>query len=275
MRNIGLHLRIRNTVEKSVNRAIRLQLPIFQFFFACQIKKSFIRVDDQLIQQFNQWRKDHFEALFVHASYFINLASLKYDALPLLKHEIDLAKQLSCTHVVLHPGSAAGGKNKQEGIDSLVRAINEVTKDEQDITLVLENTAHGKKSVGSDIKDFQIILDKLDHPERIAFCIDTAHAYCYGYDIKDDSMREQFILLIDKTIGIERVALIHLNDTDQQCGSRIDKHASIGPGNIGQEALKKFVLHPRLQKIPLILELPLLSEEEEDAMLREVQGWHR
>ncbi len=275
MREIGLHLRLHNSLQAIVERAKQMDMPIFQFFFTCQSNKSLIEIDTVLKKRFCQWRRDYFTSVFVHGSYFINLASLKYNAVPLLQRELELAKQLSCSHLILHPGSAAGGKNKQEGIDTLVRAINQVTKHEKEITLILENTAHGNKSVGSDISDFRLILEKIDKPERIAFCVDTAHAFSYGYNIVDSQKRDDFISLLERNIGIERIALIHLNDTDQSCGSRIDKHAMLGSGKIGQEALKKFVLDERLKHIPLILELPLLSEVEEDLMLCKVKEWHR
>src|SRR5437667_347320 len=82
----------------------------------------------------------------------------------------------------------------------------------QDITIVLENTCHGKLAVGSDILDFKVLLEKINKPERIGFCIDTAHAYSFGYDIADDQMQDDFIRLLESTIGIERIKLIHLND---------------------------------------------------------------
>lgn len=274
MRSIGLHLRLNRSLREAAERAIALELPIFQCFFIEQHSRELITVDSELIREFNILRANHFDAVFIHASYFINLASLKYDAVRFFKRELNLAKKLSCSHIILHPGSAAGAQSKGEGIDELARSLNYVMKYEREVTIVLENTTHGNLSVGSDITDFKLLLAKLDYPERISFCIDTAHAYSYGYDLKEKTNRDEFISLIDDTIGIKNISLLHLNDTNQPCGSRIDKHALIGEGEIGEEALKQFVLDERLSHIPIILELPVLPEEQEDAMLRKIRTWH-
>lgn len=275
MRSIGLHLRVNRSLRDAAQRAIALELPIFQCFFIEQHSREFITVDTALIKEFNHWRNNYFDAVYVHASYFINLASSKYDAIKLFKRELDMARRLSCSHIILHPGAATGYKNKYEGIDELARSLNQVLKKERDVIIMLENTTHGKLSVGSDITDFSALKEKLDYPEYISFCIDTAHAYSYGYDLQDPNKRNQFIDLIEQAIGIKNVSLIHLNDTDQPCGSRIDKHASIGEGVIGEYALKQFALDPRLVHVPLILELPVLPEEQEDAMLQKIRTWHR
>ena len=177
--------------------------------------------------------------------------------------------------MILHPGSATGARSKQDGIDKLARSLNQVMKYEREIKIVLENTTHAKLSVGSDITDFQLLYEKLEYPERISFCIDTAHAYSYGYDLQESGKRNEFINLLETILGINNISLIHLNDTDQPCGSRIDKHALIGEGTIGEDALKKFALDPRLAHIPLILEPPVLPEEQEDAMLQKIRTWHR
>lgn len=275
VRSIGLHLRLQHSLREAAERAIQLELPVFQCFFIQQQTKKLITVDHELVKQFHTWRADHFQSVFIHGSYYINLASLKYDASPLLIRELALAKRLACTHMILHPGSAAGGVNKYDGVPVLARALNKIMRIEKEITLVLENTAHGNKSIGSDITDFRFILEKLDYPERIKFCIDTAHAYSYGYNIKDPIKCNEFIQLVDDVIGIENIAVIHLNDTKQSCGSCIDQHALIGEGIIGEEALKRFVLDPRLINIPLILELPVLPPLQEDAMLQKVHVWHK
>src|SRR5207244_2099203 len=113
-----------------------------------------------------------------------------------------------------------------------------------------------------------------DDPDKIVFCIDTAHAYSYGYNLVDLESQKQFIHLIEECIGFKRVVLIHLNDTQEKLGSYIDKHALLGEGKIGLEPLKHFILHPHIINIPLILELPIVSEEEELTLLHKVAQWY-
>lgn len=274
MKAIGLHLRIETTLSAVAERAIAMQLPVFQFFLSSQDDySSLITIDDFLINQFREWRKNYFSGLYVHGSYGSNLSGLHRGGLTLMKRELELARQLSCTHLVMHPGSAVGGSDRMEGIDALAYRINKVMRFERDILLVLENTTHAKLTVGSDLEDFYHIRQRLDFPERVVFCVDTAHAFCYGYDITNDAERERFIALVDETMGIANVAMIHLNDASQPCGSRIDKHAIIGTGLIGESVLKKFACDSRLASIPLILELPMVTTQAEYEALQRVRSW--
>jgi deoxyribonuclease-4 len=191
-----------------------------------------------------------------------------------LQRELELAKRLEFTHMILHSGSTKGVKFREEGITIIANVLNRVLKRENDITIVLENTAHGGMAVGSDLHDFSRLLAKLDQPDKVKFCIDTAHAYAYGYDLATQKGQADFINVLEKTIGVSRIALIHLNDTGEKLGSRIDRHSILGEGLLGDDALKSFIFHPKLQDIPVLMELPVVSEEIELEMLRKVRSWH-
>jgi deoxyribonuclease-4 len=215
-----------------------------------------------------------FNRLYVHGSYWINLANISRTKHHILTKELYWAKKLAFTHMILHPGSAKGAAHRQEGIDALVYALNGILKREHDIKIVLENTAHGKMSIGGDMLDFEQVLQKIDYPDRVMFCIDTAHAFAYGYDVKDAHGQDAFMALLDKTIGIERIALLHVNDTHEHLGSCLDRHHMIGDGLIGEEALRRFVLHPKLCTIPMLMEPPIASFSQEHGMLKKVLSWH-
>ncbi len=273
MRHIGLHLRLKDSIIDAAARAVRLNTPIFQCFLVKQTSGHCIHVSEKTIVDLQKfWEQIH--TVYIHGSYWINLAGLKPNGHRALTNEMELAKRLGCTNLILHPGSATKLSNHQQRIDALARIINEITKKEKAITFILENTAHGKASVGSNLEDFYHLKQKLDYPEQISFCIDTAHAHSYGYDLVDTKKRDEFISLVDQTMGIDNVKLIHLNDAAHERGTRIDKHALIGEGHIGQDALKAFISDPRLLQIPLILELPVLPEAEEDGMLQKIRDWH-
>lgn len=274
MRDIGLHLRLQQNVSDLAQRAMQLQLPFFQCFLRPMGSKGPISFADDDIKRFLSTYRPSFNSLYLHGSYWINLASIHRSRHHALKKELYWAKKLSFTHIVLHPGSAKGAKTKQEGIDALARSLNDVLKRETDITIVLENTAHGKMSIGGDIQDFGQMLEKIERPERISFCIDTAHAFAYGYDLRDPHEQDNFIALLEKTIGIERVALLHVNDTHEKLGSYMDRHHMIGEGSIGERALKRFVLHPQMQHIPMLIEPPIISSPQECSMLQKVVSWH-
>lgn len=272
MRPIGLHIRVIDTMVQAADYVEQLDIPLFQCFLVNQSNRKPLQIDPTIAQ--------HFQArivprkLFVHGSYWINLAQLGAMGLSILKHEIEQAKQLGAQHIILHPGAAHPKATHSEGIDTVARVLNKIMAYEKDIVIVLENTAHAHQAIGSNLADFYTLKQKLDWPENVRFCIDTAHAHAYGYDMSDSTKQQEFINLIDEMIGISMIELIHLNDAIHPHGSRIDKHALIGEGTIGAHALKSFALDPRLAHIPLILELPNLPFEQDSAMLHLVRSWH-
>lgn len=272
-RRIGLHVRLTQSILEPIRKAQQLQLPFFQCFFVLPASGKLVEVSTSEMQSFLVLRRQHFDQLFFHGSYWINLASLGYNGYRFLKRELNLAKQLEFNHMILHPGTAKGATQKKEGIDALARALNRLFTTENDIGVILENTAHGNLSVGSDMLDFQQLLEKIDYPEKISFCIDTSHAYSFGYDIAHEREQDMFIDFLNNSIGIDRIKLIHLNDSQKKLGSRIDQHAVVGQGNIGALALKRFILHPKLAHIPVIMELPDISADREMAVLQKVRSW--
>lgn len=274
MRDIGLHLRLEKELCAVAQRAVDLSLPFFQCFLRPKGSKEPIFFSKNDIDLFLHSYRPAFKALYVHGSYWINLANIKRTNHHVLNKELYWAKKLAFTHIILHPGSVKGAANRSQGIDALVSALNAMLKQEHDIKIVLENTAHGNMSVGSDLDDFAQVLQKIDYPDRLQFCIDTAHAFAYGYNVRDMHGQDAFIALLEETIGIERIALLHVNDTHEKLGSCMDRHHMIGDGVIGKEALKRFVLHPHLCAIPMLMEPPIASLDEENAMMNTVLSWH-
>lgn len=270
-RKIGLHLRLTTTINDLAKRADALQIPIFQCFFIKQETNQFVVMPDPEIAEFlHDWRS-RFDELYVHGSYWINLASASTTN-RILMRELELAKRLEFSHIILHPGSARKIGKKSDGIAAIARKLNGILKSETGITLVLENTAHAGYSIGGDLHDFFLLRERLDHPEKIKFCIDTAHAFSYGYDITQEKGLNHFVALIERTIGFENIALIHLNDIKQECGSRIDRHEVIGAGKLAT-TLPLFINRAEFKNIPIIMELPVLADEQEKDVLEMVKKW--
>lgn len=271
MRSIGLHIRLTTTIIDLARYAASLDVPLFQCFLIHQGTNQFIHPADDEIQEFlTDWRPK-FKNLYVHGSYWINLASYAGENKVLMR-ELELAKRLAFTHMIIHPGSAKNSKDKKEGISNIAKSLNHTLKKEQEIKIILENTAHAGLSIGGDLQDFCYLRERLDHPEKVSFCIDTSHAHSYGYDILTPEGQLQFLELVDKTMGLTNIAVIHLNDTKQPMGSRIDRHEKIGDGMLA-EILQPFLAHQSLKNIPVILELPILSFEQDKHMLKMVQDW--
>lgn len=273
---IGLHLRVLKNLDELVEQAERLGLLSFQCFLVHQVTKKRLVVSASEYQRFLKKRQS-LGALYAHGAYWINVCGSRYStAFKLLRSEVAMAQRLGFSHYILHPGSAKGRKDRNEGFDCLARALNDIAKDYKDITIVLENTTHAGDTIGSDLQDFVIIREKLDYPEAVKFCIDTAHAHGFGYDIVSKSGQEQFLATLEQTIGTENIALIHLNDSNELAGMLRDQHVLPGAGKIGADALQAFINEPRLKNKPIILELPDLYEEEElQKYIALVSAWRK
>ncbi|MBI3592106.1 MAG: deoxyribonuclease IV, partial [Nitrospirae bacterium] len=201
-------------------------------------------------------------------SYLINLAALSNDMLEksinLLIHEMDIADSLDADYVVLHTGSASRD-NEENARNRAVEALKAVSQEKTwKAKLLLENTAGERGDISSRMKDLAEIIDKAGSRLIGGVCIDTCHAFAAGYDMSEKSGIQKLADEIKVFAGLDRVKLIHLNDSKRGCGSRVDRHEHIGQGGIGSEGLKRLVNHPAFEAVPLILETPK-KEEGDDA----------
>jgi deoxyribonuclease-4 len=273
VKQVGLHIRLTDSLEGIARKAVDLNIPFFQCFVIDQNTNRIIRPTQTEIEQFKLACDSRFTYRFLHASYWINLSAVGHFNSRLFEREFNLAQKLEFTHMILHPGAATGSKQKQSGIAALAYALNRIFKIDSNIKIVLENTAHGGISIGGDLADFKSLIEQLEQPEKLYFCLDTAHAYSYGYDIEKDQDQRAFIALVDRMIGLSRIELIHLNDTREKKGSKIDRHEVPGKGLIGEDALKMFINQPELAHVPILLELPVMPVEEERIVLEQIRTW--
>ncbi|MFC1845759.1 deoxyribonuclease IV [Candidatus Dependentiae bacterium] len=273
MRKIGLHLQIEDSLVACAERAMRLQLKFFQCFLSLRSAGRVISFKEDDIAQFVSLRRQHFDELYLHSSYWVNLCDVRRKRHPLLERELELAKRLEFTHIVLHAGSARGARNKSESIKALARSINRLLAHDHGLTVLLENTAHGGMAVGSDLRDFKELLKRVERPEKLKFCIDIAHAYLFGYDVVSKKGLDDFMALVDDIMGWKNVLLIHMNDTKEAFGSKIDQHYIPGEGTIGDDALKRFIFHSNVQHIPVLMEVPMLPEPVQEELIKKVSQW--
>lgn len=266
---VGLHLRLHTTVSAVARMARALRLNFFQFFLRYEDSQRAFSLSKEDEKIFLSMRA-LFSHMYVHGSYFINLATSKMEH-PVLEQEITLAKRLHVSHYILHPGAIEKGVKHTDMLDRVVRVLNGVIAKHSDLIFCIENTANPSTLLGGTVEDFVYIQDRINIPENLAFCIDTAHAHAAGYAL--DSAISQggfFALLLKYKFPI---ALIHLNDTRQQCGSRVDCHAEPGKGLIGLDELHAFASHPLIRNIPLLIEAPELSYEMMYELLNKVKKW--
>ena len=222
-------------------------------------------IEEQYVEEGKALMAEHgIEEIVVHAPYIINLGSPKKDTFELavrfLQDEIRRTDYLGVSQIVLHPG-AYTDKDPEYGIARIAEGLNEVlrgTKD-TDVNIALETMAGKGTEMGRTFEEIAAIIDKVEDNDRLTVCLDTCHIHDAGYDVVDDfdGVLEEF----DRMIGLNRLAVVHLNDSKNMRGAAKDRHAPVGAGWIGFKAIRYVVHHPSLQHLPMILETPWIGKD--------------
>jgi deoxyribonuclease IV len=270
--HIGLHLRVNDSLATVAQHALQLSMPFFQSFLHIPLDNSFRLPSEYEITHFRKICGQHFSSLYAHGSFWLNLADYTQSSHDGLWRQILLAQRLGFTHFIVHPGSFVYGTKKQ-GIEMVARTLNKLFSKELSVQVVLENTAHGNRAVGSDLSDLYAIRTLLNKPEKVMFCIDTAHAYVYGYDIQSPIGMQEFLTAAGALFGIRSIALVHLNDAYEQQGSFQDRHAVAGTGNLGESVLKMAYNFCCAHTIPMITEPPHMSEKDLEILYKNIKNW--
>ncbi|XBX07690.1 deoxyribonuclease IV [Enterocloster clostridioformis] len=200
----------------------------------------------------------------IHAPYIINLANtVKPETFELgvefLANELKRTAAFSSKTLVLHPGSHLG-VGVEAGIDQLVKGLDLVLeRDETDVLIALETMAGKGSEIGKTFEELSMIYERVKKRERLRVCFDTCHVNDAGYDLVLGY--EDVLSQFDRLIGLEQIAVIHVNDSLNPCGSHKDRHANIGTGSIGLETLRRIVHDERFSQIPKILETPFLCPD--------------
>ncbi|MGO8947337.1 MAG: deoxyribonuclease IV [Ktedonobacterales bacterium] len=207
------------------------------------------------------------EPIVVHAAYLINLASPRQDvcteSVNLLRATLERARDHGGSSVVFHVGSH-GKADEDAGIEQLIRGLKQVLEGSPEpVMLLLENDVGGGGQLGCRFENLARVLDSLDsYRESLGVCLDTAHLWSAGFDIGTAEGAREILAKADEAISLERVKVIHLNDTRKALGSHLDNHARIGEGIIPRAGLQAFLTHPSLAETTVLLETPI--EEGED-----------
>jgi deoxyribonuclease-4 len=204
--------------------------------------------------------------IVVHAPYIINIGnSQNPDTFELgvrfLRSEIERTEALGAGQIVLHPGAHVGA-GADLGIQKIIEGLNEVLDQKQNVQIALETMAGKGSECGRNFEELAKIIDGVTHNEKLSICFDTCHTHDAGYDIVNDfdGVLEEF----DKIIGINRIKVLHINDSKNERGSSKDRHENIGFGHIGFKAINYIVHHPSLMEVPKILETPFIGEDKKD-----------
>jgi deoxyribonuclease-4 len=198
-------------------------------------------------------------AVVCHALYLINLASpddeLYAKSVAALENTVDVGSAIDADGVVFHVGSHLGS-GFEAGLDRAVPALRKALKRCSETTwLLMENTAGAGGTIGRSIEELAALYEALDKHERLGICLDSCHLYASGYDVTDRKELNRVLREVDEQIGLDRLRVLHVNDSKAPLGSNRDRHDNIGEGLLGED-LGVFLAHPKLQKLPAFLEVP-------------------
>ena len=286
----GAHISIAGGIEKAPERAHEIGCECFQMFSRSpQGGKSLELTEDKINSFKKNCQKYNLENYYIHTPYYINLASannrIYHGSISAIKKEIETANLLSAKAVVTHLGSAKE-LGEKEARGKLIKGLIAVGN-RHACSLLLEITAGSGNIMGDTFEEIAFFIketekalrsfDKLkinstqDNKHKLGVCFDTAHAFASGYDLRNKKAVQETFDDFDKIIGIERLKLIHCNDSKTDFNSHIDRHENIGKGKIGTEGFEAIINESRLKNIDFILETPSNEIEKDLEVLRELR----
>jgi deoxyribonuclease-4 len=266
------------SIDKAVSRAVWGGYTTFQIFTSNPRQWKPKELTSEETKTFIENVNSHdVKPVFAHMPYLPNLASPKDDiyakSCETLISQLERCSRLKIPYLVTHLGSHLGA-GKRYGFARIIKAINRTFEVlDENVMLLLENTAGTRNSMGGSFEDILYIVQGLTYPERVGICFDTSHAFAAGYNLRTQESINEMIEKFE-TIGFKKIKLVHLNDSKGDLNSRIDRHEHIGMGKIGEDGFRN-ILKSRLGQLPLILETPKdtrRSDVENIRIVRELAG---
>lgn len=266
VRKIGGHVSIAGGLPLSLDRAEKIGANCLQIFAASPRAWARSPFPADQVKQFNQSIKEKgFRPVFIHALYLINLVSpdknIFTKSVTALKSDLHSGQLIDSAGVVVHLGSHQG-----RGFDpvstQLVDTLKDVLHQTKDTPLLMENTAGQKGKIGT-LEELSFLLKQVRSP-RLGVCLDTAHFFAAGHDLRDKKAIDQLVEQLKQLNILDQVRCLHLNDSQGDFDSGVDQHQNIGQGKIGADGLAYFINHPQLRHLPVILEVPGFSRQGPD-----------
>ena len=261
---IGSHVSFNKDTQMigSIKEALSYKANTFMFYTGAPQNTTRCNINKELLEKAKQLLKDNnidINNIVVHAPYIINLANINnFDFnVNFLTQEIKRVEQLGVKYLVLHPGSHVG-LGVENGINNIINALNQVLDENTSVTICLETMAGKGTELGRTFEELKQIIDGIKYPDKVAVCMDTCHIHDAGYDLNNfDQVLDNF----NSIIGLDRLKVLHINDSKNVINSHKDRHENIGYGNIGFDNLIKIIYHEKLKGIPKILETPYIEKK--------------
>lgn len=276
---IGSHVSMggKEMLLGSVKEALSYDANTFMFYTGAPQNTRRKPISELRVEEAKQLMKENgidINNVVVHAPYIINLGNtIKPEtrelAVSFLRQEIERCDEIGATRLVLHPGAHVKAGD-EAGLEAIVSGLDEAMKDDQKVHIALETMAGKGTELGRTFDQLAYIINHVKHPELLGICLDTCHLNDAGYDVSDfDKILDE----VEEKIGLDKVLVIHVNDSKNPLGAHKDRHENIGFGTIGFDALESIVTNERLKDVPKILETPYIDKKapykEEIKMLRE------
>lgn len=259
---VGAHLPIGKGLKFPADEAVRLGLEALQIFVRNPRGSGARKWTDEEVNYFRQTLAEHdISPLVVHIPYTVNPAALREDlyefAREIVSQDLQRCQLLQAEYLVLHPGSYTSSSLK-EGIDRVASLLNRVLETDTGSTAILLETMAGQGTeLGKNFEELSLIINQIERAERVGICFDTCHTFAGGYMWQDPEHMSNLLKDLDNSCGLEKVKLVHANDSEKEAGSHRDRHAAIGQGNIGEEGFQALINEPFFQERPFILETPV------------------
>jgi deoxyribonuclease-4 len=263
MKRIGAHVSASGGADQAPLNAARIGATAFAFFTKNQRQWLAKPLDPGTIESFKKKCRDSGylpQHILVHDSYLINLGHPEPAALMKSRNafieEMRRCEQLGLSLLNFHPGSHLRQMSEDACLDIIAESVNIALSMTRNVTAVIENTSGQGGYVGYRFEHLAHLIDKIEDKSRIGVCLDTCHAFSAGYDLRTRAAYQTTLETFDKIVGLKALRGMHLNDSKRDMGSRIDRHASLGEGQLGWDPFRFIMNDHRLDEIPLILETP-------------------
>lgn len=266
---LGAHMSIAGGVFNAPHRGLEASCNAIQIFTKSSNQWKAKPLTDDDIEKFLEAQKETgVKVVCAHDSYLINLASPNDTLFDKSSNgfakEMKRCDMLGIENIVMHPGSHVGS-GEEAGIKRIADAFNKIMNADPDgkVTICLETTAGQGTNLGYTFEQLAQIIDNTENKERMGICLDTCHIFTAGYKFSNEKEYKATVKDFDNIIGLDRLKVIHFNDSKKDFGTKVDRHAHIGKGFIGKKPFGFFVNDRRLKKVPMILETPKESAKED------------
>jgi deoxyribonuclease-4 len=267
---LGAHVSIAGGIEKSLLRGYDLGCSTIQIFTKNSRGWREKQLEKSEIDNFHKTKKKTgIDPVISHCSYLINLASPENEtfrkSINAMLCEMERCELLGISYLVIHPGSHRDS-GELPGIEKIADSINLIHQKTAGfmVKILLETTAGQGTSLGYKLEHITKIIERTAEKSRIGFCLDTCHAFAAGYELRTKYSYGKLFKDIEETTGMERLMAIHLNDSKNDCGTRVDRHEHIGQGLIGEQPFRWIMNDERLKNIPKIIETPKSTKKDRD-----------